>query len=155
MHDTHNSDALAAVLIDLVGMLNSPRQDEVLLDEAGVSLDRALFPLLVRIGTAESIGVVELADHVGRDHSTVSRQLSKLERMQLIRRQVAKEDQRVRQAVITDNGRQIVLKIVTARRKLLDRLLADWSPDDRNALVRLNRKFADAVKDATRPVRFA
>ena len=54
MHDTHDLDLLAGALIDLVGALNSPRQDEVLLREAGVTLDRALFPLLVRIARAGS-----------------------------------------------------------------------------------------------------
>ena len=35
---------LVGALMDLVGRLNSPRQDEVLLKAAGVHLDRALFP---------------------------------------------------------------------------------------------------------------
>lgn len=148
MHDTHNSDALAAALIDLVGILNSPRQDDVLLKEAGVSLDRALFPLLVRIGTAGSIGVVELAEQVGRDHSTISRQLAKLEMLGLIDRQAATVDQRINQAIISENGSQKVLAIVRARRKLLDKLLADWSSDERETIARLNRKLADAMKAA-------
>ncbi|WP_288192736.1 MarR family transcriptional regulator [uncultured Phyllobacterium sp.] len=148
MHDTHNSDALAAALIDLVGILNSPRQDDVLLKEAGVSLDRALFPLLVRIGTAGSIGVVELAEQVGRDHSTISRQLAKLEMLGLVDRQTARGDQRINQAIITENGSQKVLAIVQARRKLLDALLSDWSSDEREAIARLNRKLADVMKAA-------
>jgi hypothetical protein len=65
VHDTHDSDLLAGALLDLVGMLNSPAQDDILLQEARVSIDRALFPLLVRIGVSGSISVVELADQVG------------------------------------------------------------------------------------------
>jgi hypothetical protein len=60
MHNTHNYDSLVLALIDLVGMLNSPRQDDILLKEAGVSLDRALFPLLVRIGAFVSLNVADL-----------------------------------------------------------------------------------------------
>ena len=38
---------LHRVLIDLMGLMNRPQRDSALLQEAGVSLDRALFPLLV------------------------------------------------------------------------------------------------------------
>ena len=41
---------LHGALMDLVGVLNRPEPDARLLREAGVKLDRALFPLLVRIG---------------------------------------------------------------------------------------------------------
>ena len=69
MRDTCNVDAIAAALIELTGLLNSPRQDEVLLGAAGVSLDRALFPLLVRLSASPAMGVAQLADKVGRDPS--------------------------------------------------------------------------------------
>lgn len=145
MHDTHN-DALAAALTDLVGMLNSPRQDDILLREAGITIDRALFPLLVRIGAAGSIGVADLADQVGRDHSTISRQTAKLESLGLITRQPSPSDQRVREAAMTAEGRRVVRAITAARRRLLERLLAGWTAEERKAIARLNRKLADAMR---------
>ncbi len=148
MRDTHNHDALAAALLDLLSLLNSPRQDDILLREAGVSMDRALFPLLVRIGAAGTISVVELADQVGRDHSTISRQTAKLESLGLISRQQSTRDHRVREAAISDAGRRTVQAITAARRRLLGKLLADWSPEDRETLARLNRKLADAMREA-------
>lgn len=148
MYRAHNSDALAGALIDLVGLLNSPRQDDILIREAGVSLDRALFPLLVRIGTFGALNVVELAQQVGRDHSTVSRQTTKLERLGLVTRRQGAGDRRLREAVITDKGRRTVRAFTKARRRLLGRLLADWSQEDRRALARLNRKLADAMRKA-------
>jgi DNA-binding MarR family transcriptional regulator len=147
MYDTHKYDSLALALIDLVGMLNSPRQDDVLLKEANVSLDRALFPLLVRIGLSDSLNVADLAEQVGRDHSTVSRQTTKLEGLGLIKRRAGKADQRAREAVITAEGRRLVQAITRARRRLLDKLLADWSVADIQALTRLNRRLADAMKN--------
>ena len=146
MHNTHNSDALALALIDLVGMLNSPRQDDLLLREAGVSLDRALFPLLVRIGATTSLNVAGLAEQVGRDHSTVSRQTAKLESLGLIERRAGKADQRAREARITKDGRRLVQAITKARRRLFNQLLADWSVADVQALARLNRRLADAMR---------
>jgi DNA-binding MarR family transcriptional regulator len=148
MHDTHNFDALAAALLDLVGMLNSPRQDDILIQEAGVSIDRALFPLLVRIGTAGSLSVAELAQQVGRDHSTVSRQTARLEALGLVTRRSGQCDQRVREAVITAEGQHAVRAITAARRRLFGKLLAGWTQEDCQALARLNRKLADAMKRA-------
>jgi DNA-binding MarR family transcriptional regulator len=147
MRNTHNYDLLALVLMDLVGMLNSPRQDDILLKEAGVLLDRALFPLLVRIGASRSLNVAALAEQVGRDQSTVSRQTAKLERLGLIRRRAGKADHRARQAVITAEGRRLVQAITKARRRLLDKLLAKWSVADLQAIARLNRRLAEAMKN--------
>jgi len=149
MHDTHNYDSLALALIDLVGMLNSPRQDDILLAEAGVVLDRALFPLLVRIGASNALNVADLAEQVGRDSSTVSRQTAKLEALGLIRRRAGKTDQRAREAVITAEGRRLVQAITKARRRLLGKLLADWSATDVRTLARLNRRLADAMRIAS------
>ena len=151
MHDTHDLDLLAGALIDLVGALNSPRQDEVLLREAGVTLDRALFPLLVRIARAGSVGIVELAGQAGRDHSTISRQVARLERLGLVARQAAAGDQRVREAHITEAGERLIAAIPGARRRLLGRLLANWSAQERRSVAQLNRRLADAMKAALPP----
>ncbi len=150
MHDTHLYDDLAHALIDLTGAMNSPRQDDVLLKEAGASLDRALFPLLVRIGVSQAIGVVELAEQVGRDHSTISRQLTKLDELGLVSRRSSTYDQRVREAVITKKGARLVRSITAARRNLLRALLAHWTKEELNTLLRLNRRLADEMRQGLR-----
>src|ERR1700735_4269980 len=88
-------------LVDLVGLMNRPQRDSALLQEAGVSIDRALFPLLIAIERKGPIGVVELAELVGRDYTTVSRQVSKLDGLGLIKRYASKTDRRVHEAAIT------------------------------------------------------
>jgi DNA-binding MarR family transcriptional regulator len=142
VHHTHKDDLLAGALMDLVGFLNSPQRDDFILRQAGVSLD---LPLLVRLGAQGELGVVELADQVGRDHSTVSRQVAKLERQGLVVRQARDGDQRVRAARITPAGEAVVAAIAQARQTQLDRLFRTWSDADRAALGRLNRRFADAM----------
>ncbi len=77
-------------LVDLVGLMNRPQRDSALLEEAGVVLDRALFPLLIVIERKGPIGVVELAELVGRDYTTVSRQVSKLHGLRLLSRGLRK-----------------------------------------------------------------
>jgi DNA-binding MarR family transcriptional regulator len=72
---------------------------------AGISLDRALFPLLVVIERRGPIGVVDLADRVGRDYTTVSRQVAKLEGLGLVERQAAAADRRVSHASVTAKGK--------------------------------------------------
>ena len=85
----------------------------------------------------------------GRDHSTVSRQIAKLESLGLVVRLGRTEDQRVRAARITEQGKAVVSALAAARQRLLDRLFADWSDEDRVAVGRLNRKLADAMLRAS------
>ena len=147
MRDTCNVDAIAAALIELTGLLNSPRQDEVLLGAAGVALARALFPLLVRLSASPAMGVAQLADKVGRDPSTVSRQIAKLERLGLVERPSSEADMRVRAAAITEAGARTVQAITQARRRLLRELVADWPAADQAAFPELLQRFAQAIKD--------
>jgi len=149
VRDIHDIDAIASALIDLIGLLNSPRQDDVLLAAAGVSLPRALFPLLVRIGAAGAIGVSLLAEQAGRDHSTISRQVAALEKLGLVKRRANAQDSRIHEAAITDRGKETVLRITKVRRKLLGRLLSDWSEKERRDLARLNQKLAKAIRTAS------
>jgi DNA-binding MarR family transcriptional regulator len=137
---------LHTALMDIVGMLNSPRYDDILLGEAGVSLDRALFPLLVRIDSLGPIGIAELADQVGRDHSTVSRQVAKLEGLGFVARQKRADDQRIRAASITRKGKDVARTLAGARDRLVRRVLEGWSDADRRALTRLNSKLAESMR---------
>jgi DNA-binding MarR family transcriptional regulator len=137
---------LHGALVDLMVLMNRPQQDDVLLREAGVSLDRALFPLLVGIERRGPIGVVELADGAGRDHTTVSRQVAKLESLGLVTRRPNLADRRIREAVITDKGRAMARALDAARARLAGPILARWSERDLADLTRLLRRFADDLK---------
>ncbi|MGZ5890899.1 MAG: MarR family winged helix-turn-helix transcriptional regulator [Hyphomicrobium sp.] len=145
VQNTRNVDRLGGALLDLIGFLNSPRRDEALLSEAGVSLDRALFPLLVALGARGRLAIAELADLVGRDHTTVSRQIAKLESLDLVDRCETETDRRRREAQLTEEGARIVRAIGAARRRLLSSVLADWSETDRSALADNLGRFVDAL----------
>jgi DNA-binding MarR family transcriptional regulator len=147
VQNTHNVDAIASAVLDLFGMLNSPQRDDVLLGEAGVSIDRALFPLLVRLGNGRA-SVAELADKVGRDYTTVSRQLAKLEELNLIARADGEGDRRRREAILSVDGKKMVRAISAARRRLLSKVLEPWSESDKSALARFMRRFADDMISA-------
>ena len=146
MQNTHKYGVLRRLheaLIDVIGVFNRPQNDVILLREAGVSLDRALFPLLVLIQRRGPIAVGELADRVGRDYTTVSRQVAKLESLGLIVRREGKSDRRVTEAAITDGGQAMSDALDAARERLARLALAGWSEHDLENFARLLRRFAD------------
>jgi DNA-binding MarR family transcriptional regulator len=148
VQDAHISEqirVLHGALLDIVSVMNRPQRDEMMVREAGISLDRALFPLLVGIERFGPIGVVDLADRVGRDYTTVSRQVAKLESLGLVRRSAGAADRRVRQAVVTPKGKAMTNAVDAARERIGRAIFAAWDERDVHELVRLMRKFADAV----------
>jgi DNA-binding MarR family transcriptional regulator len=147
VHNTRIEDihTIFGAVVDLVGIMNRPQRDARMIKEAGISLDRALFPLLVGIGRTGPIGVVELADRVGRDYTTVSRQVAKLESLGLVEREAAEGDKRVTQAVVTAKGREVTKAIDKARDRILTAMLAEWKREDIATLAVLLRQLADSA----------
>lgn len=149
-HISRQIKALHAALLSIVSVLNRPERDETLIAEAGISLDRALFPLLVGIERFGPIGVVDLAGRVGRDYTTVSRQVAKLQRLGLVKRQSAGGDRRIREAVVTLKGRAMTDAVDAARDRLGQALFAKWNKRDLDELVRLIQKFAQNIEGSGR-----
>ena len=135
---------LREALMDINGILNRPQPDAALIALAGVDLDRALFPLLVRVERRGPLGIGELAELVGRDYTTVSRQVAKLESLGLVGRQVNAQDARIKEAVATEQGRAMARSLDGAREKIFASVLADWDKRDVADLARLMRKLADS-----------
>jgi len=144
---SHQLRALHGALIDIQAVMNRPQRDEAMIREAGIKLDRALFPLLVLIERLGPIGVVELADRVGRDYTTVSRQVAKLYALGLVARTENAADKRVRGAIVTAAGKAMTDQIDAARERIGRSIFGSWGAQDIDDLVRLMRKFADAVKE--------
>lgn len=144
VQNTHNSstfDDLHNALLTIVGTFNRPQRDELLIKESNIQLDRALFPLLVQISRFGPIGVVELADRVGRDYTTVSRQVAKLEEIGLAQRQKNAKDKRVNEAVITAAGKVMADKIDATRSRIYGEVFQAWQENERVELARLLQKF--------------
>jgi len=134
---------LREALLDLTGVLNRPQPDAALIALAGVDLDRALFPLLMRVERRGPLGIGELAELCGRDYTTVSRQIGRLEDIGLVARRINAKDARIKEAMITRKGCAVTRRLDGAREKLMAALLADWSADDVSKLAGLLRKLAD------------
>ncbi|HBL66222.1 MAG TPA: MarR family transcriptional regulator [Achromobacter sp.] len=152
VQDTHISAQLKDLhrsLITIVSVMNRPRNDERLIAEAGVQLDQALFRLLVVIERVGPIGVVDLADRLGRDYTTISRQVAKLERMGMVMRHENPDDRRMRETVVSSEGKAVTDKLDQARERLAKGIFQDWTAEDITDLVRLMRKFAEALERGT------
>lgn len=150
VHNTHISRSLPELhrsLIDIASVMNRPERDVALLEAAGLKLERALFPLLVLVERLGPIGVVDLAGRVGRDYTTVSRQVARLEELGLVTRRAGSVDRRVREAAITPEGKIATDALDAARESMALGLFRDWSENEFSDLVRLMRKLADAMNE--------
>ncbi|MFC3638895.1 MarR family winged helix-turn-helix transcriptional regulator [Camelimonas fluminis] len=149
-HDGHTLTSgrlrqLHEAVLDIVAVMNRPQRDAFMVRTAGIALDRALFPLLVLVGKFGPIGVVELADRNGRDHTTVSRQVGRLVELGLVERQVNEHDRRIREVILTDRGRAMTDRIDEARESLMRAALGDWSDEELGQLATFMRRYADAI----------
>ncbi len=138
--------ALHMALLEIIGVMNEPHRDEALIAAAGIRLDRALFPLLIGIERFGPIGVVDLAAGVNRDHTTVSRQLAKLEALGLVTRIESADDRRTRRAIVTQAGKLMSERIDAARERMFRAIFSDWAPGEASELTRLMVKFAASMR---------
>lgn len=145
-HISRQLRSLHGSLISIVSAMNRPQRDEILIREAGIPLDRALFPLLVRVERLGPIGVVDMADRVGRDYTTVSRQVAKLESLGLVERRASAADRRVREAIITPKGKAMTDLVDVARERMGLAIFKTWDGREIDDLVRLMQKFAQALE---------
>jgi DNA-binding MarR family transcriptional regulator len=124
-----------------------PEPDVALMADMSMPLERVLLPLLVRIDRRGPIGVVEPADLVGRDYTTVSRQVARLDKLGLVVRRSGARDKRVREAEVTELGREIADAIDRMREQLVGELMADWTNAERRDLARLMKRFANDMNE--------
>ncbi len=139
----HWTARLHRAFITIADLVNRFDVDSRLLAASGVKLDRALFPLLARIGMDPDMNVAVLANLVGRDHSSVSRQIVKLEALGLITRTADPEDQRSLQLSLSRSGREMLARISAVRRQWMKDHFAEWDEADREQLIELLERMLD------------
>jgi DNA-binding MarR family transcriptional regulator len=148
VHNAHIKALLPELhrsLIDITSLMNRPERDVELLAKAGLSLERALFPLLVLVQRLGPVGVVDLAGRVGRDYTTVSRQVARLEELGLVTRRPSPTDKRIREALITPMGKEATDALDAAREEMAVGMFEDWERKDFDDLARLMRKLVETM----------
>ncbi|MFD8451463.1 MarR family winged helix-turn-helix transcriptional regulator [Streptomyces coelicoflavus] len=88
------------------------------------------YTLLGHLEERDGRRATDLAAHYALDKSTVSRQVSALERAGLIERRVDPDDQRVQVLHLTEAGRHILGQVTESRRAAFRERLAGWPAED-------------------------
>ena len=99
------------------------------------ALDRSAYVILRLLQAAGRLNVSALADRLNLDGSTVTRQVTALEKDGLVRRTPDPTDGRGTVIAPTDSGLAQVDAVRKARREVYDVVLGDWSADDRAQLA--------------------
>lgn len=144
-HINYDIDDFHHALLTIIGVMNHPLRDMALMRTAEITLDQVLFPLLVTVERFGPIGVVDLANRVGRDYTTVSRQVKKLEQAGLVVKKSQPQDKRVSELTISEEGKAMTMKIDAARQRLMNASFDGWEPEDVQALFRLVQKYAQTL----------
>ncbi|AYL39962.1 MarR family winged helix-turn-helix transcriptional regulator [Streptomyces fungicidicus] len=88
------------------------------------------YTLLGHLETSGGCRATDLAAHYALDKSTVSRQVTALERSGLVERRPDPEDHRVQVVMLTSEGRRILARVTESRRAAFGERLADWPEED-------------------------
>ena len=112
------------------------------LETTGVRCEQAAAHVLGRLELLGPVRLTELAHALGLDPSSVSRQVSSLERSGWVVREKDPADQRAQRLELTPTGGQVVATVRAARERALQTLTPSWSTQDlddlSSCLARLN-----------------
>jgi DNA-binding MarR family transcriptional regulator len=117
------------------------------------ALDRAAYVILRRLQSDGPLNVSALADALNLDGSTVTRQLTTLEKDGLIERRRDPADGRGTVVDATPKGLAQVDAVAEARRVLYQQVLSDYSPADREELAATLERFNGALDSFMRSSR--
>lgn len=88
------------------------------------------YTLLAHLDDQKGCRATDLAAHYLLDKSTVSRQISALEKLGYVERRVDPDDQRVQVLHPTEKGAQMLASAGAQRRQAFNERLADWGQED-------------------------
>jgi len=114
-------------------------------------LDRAAYVILRHLDATGPQNVSALAARLNLDGSTVTRQVSALQRDGLITRSPDPSDGRGTVISPTAAGLQRMAAVRAARTRLYGDMLADWPTEDRETLALMLRRLNEALESRNRP----
>jgi DNA-binding MarR family transcriptional regulator len=114
------------------------------------ALDRAAYVILRYLQQDGPQNVSALADRLNLDGSTVTRQVTALQHDGLVERQRDPNDGRGTVVEATEVGLKQVDAVRAARIALYDKVLSDWTPNDREQLAGMLVRLTEALDDYVR-----
>jgi DNA-binding MarR family transcriptional regulator len=137
---------VAASLSILSRSFTLSRPHELLLQEAGVRLDRAGSALLFKLRShGAAARVSDLADLLGVDAPSVTRKVQQLERLGYVAIEPDVSDKRAKRIVLTKSGEMTIERITIAINHRLTRLFEGWTNDEVTKFSSSLDKFAHAL----------
>ncbi|WP_316526554.1 MarR family winged helix-turn-helix transcriptional regulator [Kitasatospora brasiliensis] len=126
------------------------RMEQVRTSGGGVGpLDRAAYLLLDRLERHGPANVKALAEALGVDSSTVTRQVAPLVAAGLVGRVQDPADRRAVRLALTSHGAGRLSEVRDGRAELTRRLMADWPPEEQRAFCALLARFNHAMESYT------
>lgn len=122
-------------LVSIVSFFNRTDRDQAFIKQAGVDLEAVSFQLFVTIGRMQPTNVSDLANLLGKSHSSVSRQIDKLEQKQLVTTKDGEKDARVRSIVLSESGEELKKVLDKTRVEMIDSALKDWFENEKKDLL--------------------
>lgn len=105
--------------------------------------------LLVKLAARGPQRASDLAALVRADPSTISRHVAGLVKAGLLERQSDPDDGRASILAVTEAGRSVAADHVCRRGELVDAVVADWSPADREQFLELLRRYIGNLRERT------
>ncbi|KJS58817.1 MarR family winged helix-turn-helix transcriptional regulator [Streptomyces rubellomurinus] len=124
----------------------SRRMEQVRTSGGGGTLDRAAYLLLDRLERHGPANVKALADALGVDSSTVTRQVAPLVAAGLVGRVQDPADRRAVRLALTPVGSGRLAEVRDGRAELTRRLTAGWPPEEQRAFCTLLARFNLAME---------
>ncbi len=140
-YNSNMDNEIFEALFEIVTFFNQPQQDRKLLQQASIPLEPAALPIIVRVGRQPEISIGELADQIGRNHSSISRQVDKLVTAGWLV-EVERRDQRIRRLNLSPQGQRALLQIKLAREAAIRQKLSNYSNADRTELLQVLQQLA-------------
>ncbi|HET7415798.1 MAG TPA: MarR family transcriptional regulator [Arthrobacter sp.] len=106
-------------------------------------MEPAAYGLLVILQNEGAMRLTELASNIGVGKPSVSRQVTLLERLGLVRKQADPFDGRAQTLTLTEKGSVQLARTQLARKQAFRNRLAEWSAGDIETLATLLSKLND------------
>ncbi len=125
------------------------RLEQVRTSDGVGALDRAAYLLLDRLDRHGPANIKALADALGIDSSTVTRQAAPLVGAALVGRVRNPADRRAVRLALTPLGAERLAEVRAGREELIRRLLGDWPADEQRAFCALLARFNGCLESYT------
>lgn len=126
------------------GLLNASCCDEC----CGEQVSMAQSHILFEVRRLENPSMQQVAEELGMDVTTFSRQAKSLEAKGLVTRRVSPDDRRVSLLGLTDEGTRVLIQIDNYMAEGLDHIFAQMSVFERDTVIRSLGLLNEAVTKA-------